>query len=366
MQDEQNPLTSDVQSNPVTPPTTTPETPFPAAGLPVNPPKKKKGLIIGIIIAGALVLFGGGAAAAYQFVYQNPEKVVTDALQGVITAKTMTSKGTLVYDQDGVKLSVAFNTKEDAVGAGEVGVDATIEVEGNTFDVKASGIVDKDGILYFKITEVKKLVDTYFAELGVTDTSFLDDLIAKVEDKWVRISSDDLKDLGVDTDATQTCVSDAYAAFKTDVKQQDELTQLYEKNRFIIVGESLGSKTIESVDSIGYAVTLEEAKFKEFYKGIGDTQLGKKIAECNDSVDFSDTSIFDSETNGETTDIKVWASRFGHQLSELELSGKSEDDASIKIVLNPTSNGQVTVEAPSDFVMLKDLVQDFQELFVTQ
>jgi hypothetical protein len=366
MQDEQNPLTSDMQSNTVAPVNTVPETPAPAAGLPVSPPKKKTGLIIGIIVAGALVLLGGGAAAAYQFIYQNPEKVVTDALQSVLTAKTLSSKGTLVYDQDGVKLSVTFNAKADDAGAGEVGVQAKIEAQGETFDVNASGLVDKDGIAYFKITDLKKLVDSYFTQLGVTDTSFLDALIAKVEGKWVRISDKAIKDLGVATEATQTCISDAYVSFKTDTKQQDELANLYEKNRFIIIGESLGSKTIDGVDSIGYAVSVDETKFKDFYKGIGDTQLGKAVVGCDDSIDFSDTSSLDSETDDGTTEVKVWASRFEHELSELELSGKSEDDTSVTIVWNPTFDKPVTIETPSDFVLLEDLMQDIQELFVAQ
>jgi flagellar basal body-associated protein FliL len=366
MQDEQNPLTTDIQSNPVTAPTTAPETP-PVAAMPsVNPPKKKKGLVIGIVIAAVVVLLAGGAAAAYQFIYQNPEKVVTDALQSVLTAKTLSTKGTIVYDQDDVKLFVTFNAKSDDAGAGEVGVEATIEAQGETFNVNASGLLDKDGLLYFKIKDVKKLVISYFSSLGVTDTSFLDDLIAKVDDKWIRISEDDINELSAEAGTTQACVTEAYASFKTDAKQQDELGKLYEKNRFIVIGESLGSKTIDGVDSIGYAVSVDDTKFKDFYKGIGDTQLGKKMVGCDDSIDFSDTSDFDSETSSDADVIKVWASRFGHQLSELELSGKSEDDASVKIVLNPTANKPVTIETPSVVVKLEDVMQDIQELFVAQ
>ena len=60
----------------------------------VKPPKKKKtGLIIGIIIAVLLVLSGIGVAIWYFAVYQNPENVVLDAVNNLITAKHVSPHG---------------------------------------------------------------------------------------------------------------------------------------------------------------------------------------------------------------------------------------------------------------------------------
>jgi len=348
-------------------PTTVPTTPVEGGVIgsgpaPVEePPKKKKGLKLAIIIAAAVVLLGGGGASAYQFWYQNPEKVVTDSIQSALFAKSLSSKGTIIYSEGDTKMSVAFDANANEAGAGEVAVKATIETGETSYTVDGAGLFDKDGAIFFKLNDLAKTINSLATQMGITDISAFDELIAKVDGNWIRISADDVSEYSKEYSETQTCFTDALKSLRTDAKQKDELADLYSAHRFITIGESLGSKSVDGVGSIGYAVSLDETKFKDFYKGMADTQLGKNIVACDNGIDFSDTEGISTEGTDDTkTEVNIWTSRFGHELTQVEVIATQTDDSKVNVTWNPIFNKPVTIESPKDFIKVKDLMADIQ------
>ena len=144
-----------------TPPTgPQPQPPTVLSASPQTPKKSRKGLIIGSIIAGALVLFGGGGVLAYNVWYQNPEKVIFDAITHAMTAKSATGKGEISLKSDEFALKVTF----DGENSGSDGrVNAKVKMEGESdgeslaIDVTASVLI-KGETLYFKLDNVQKTI----------------------------------------------------------------------------------------------------------------------------------------------------------------------------------------------------------------
>ena len=123
----------------------------------------KKKLILVSILAGAFVLLGGGVAA-YNLWYQNPEKVLSDALINAAKAKTITYTGAVdIVNLD--KTSLSYTSKletiklsfdgKSAAPTGELSAKLTVKYDGKNYDLTGSGLVDKDANLYVKLARLK-------------------------------------------------------------------------------------------------------------------------------------------------------------------------------------------------------------------
>ena len=329
-------------------------------GYPEPPKKKKKGLIAAIIIVAALALLGGGAAAAYNLWYQNPEKVVTDALGNMLKAKTIAYTGNFELKNDGTTVKIAIDGKNSDQSTGAVNVTADISTSGRTLNVKGSGLSDKDGNLYVKLSNVEEAFDTLLGSLGATSTTSnpYETLIEKIDDKWIKIAASDLKEFSKEAGDTQKCVTDAIKSIETDTKVKDEITSLYEKNRFIVVGDKLGSKD----GSLGYNVSVDADAANAFYTGIGSTEIGKKLVACDDSISFEANDDINDATREEPATLEVWVSRFTHELTEFNGTRTNVDDGDVSFVFKPVFNQAVTVEVPSDTTSLKEIIDEYEKL----
>lgn len=328
---------------------------------PQKMPKKKKYIIIGAIIVGALALLTAGTAAAYNLWYQNPNKVVMESIGSLLKSGTSTNK--IVFEmksKDGaVKISVDAKLAESP--ATETDVDATLSFSGKDYHVKGSTLTDKDGNLYFKIQDVKTLL-TQIAGSDV-DLSAFNNVITKIDGQWVKISADDLKSVNEDYGKTQTCTTNALKSLD-DKTVSNEIVDVYQKNQFLIVGNKIGVKDINGTASLGYAISFDGEKAKAFYVALGSTKFGKALTTCDSSYTFK-ASDLDSLTTKDATkgDIQIWASRFGHQLKEVDISAKDNDN-SASIIWNPTFVKGVTVAAPTTSVPLKDVITEVENILI--
>lgn len=338
-----------------------------AVAPPAGSPKKKRfALIAAIVAAGALVLLGGGSALAYNVWYQNPDKVVTDALVKAVTAKTLAGTGSIKVEQtNGYSMDLTFDGELNST---DTEINATLKYEADemTLDVKGAGYFSTDGNLYLKFENVRELVETYLTQFGVADTSAFDALITKVDGKWVQISSDDLSEFGDEYEKTQQCFNDAAKLVTENQAATKEITDLYLENKFIVIKESLGSKDIKGVGSLGYSLDGDAAKADAFGNGLKDTQLGKKLVECDDSISFDGLGeeIEKIENEGNNT-IELWVSRFGHEVTEINIHGEDPDqEAKGSIVLNPIFNKEVSLSAPTDTITVEELQTEIENAFM--
>lgn len=341
------------------------ETPAPMMASQTQPkaPNKKKKFIIGGIIAGAVLLLGGGTYAAYALWYQNPEKVLTDAVSNLIRAKTATYSGTLAMDTKDVKVRVVFDGKQASELNGEGNAKITLTSQGKDFVVNGSALVDKDGNLFFKVGNLKTILDDVLKQSGMTSSPF-DELVAKIDNKWIRVSADDLAEYDKDAGKAQTCLTDTMKKIQNDKAVHDSLVKAYENNKFVVIDSSLPGRTINGVDSMGYKLSLNNEAAKKFAEAVNEMQFMKDLQKCDSSfesfkLDASDMKSSTGTTSTETVEVSV--SRWSHEFTQLKVTGK-DDDASGEFILEPIFGKDVTVAAPTDFMTLKELQAEIEKV----
>ncbi len=334
------------------------------------PPKKskKKAFIIGGIIAGALALAVGGSAFAYTVWYQNPTKVVTDALLNAVTAKTVSSTASLDMKTKDYTVKIEASGRNTTDANSTVAVKVTLASEQINLTAQGEAIYSANGDIYLKVTDVAKLARSIEEQSNnQLSLNAFDDIIKKIDNKWVKISKSDLGDVNKEYEDMQTCVADISKKLESDGSfrktVENQTKKLYTENQFIVIGDSLGSKTVNGQLSLGYSLSGDTQKAKAFFKGFASTELGQKLKACNKDVDFeSFANDLKDEKDDAATKTEIWASQFGHVLTELRLSGE-KDGTSATFVLNPTFNTNEKITIPSESVSFSELKKDVEDLF---
>jgi hypothetical protein len=330
-------------------------------GLATPKPRSKKPLVIGLVVGGVLLLLGG-TAAAYQFWYQNPDKVVTDSIVTALTAKTVTYTGTVDTSGEAAKLKVEFDGKSNG-SALATHAKATITMGAANVVVDGDVQFSEKGDVYFKIKNAKDLSATFVQMMGGSSTPEIDALIAKVDNKWIKASAEDF---GMDEDgdaAKQSqCFEDVIGKFRTDRGLRDEVTGLYAKQRFITVKQSLGEKD----GNLGYKLDADQAKAKQFAASLKTTALYRELQKCDKDFKIDENDVAE-ESSDFVADVEIWANKWSHELTQVKVSGEAKDKSSKgAFVLNPVFSKEVTVASPSDAVPLSELQSDFEAIVTGQ
>lgn len=333
------------------------------------PKKSKKKWIISGIIALALALLVGGAAAAYAGWYQNPNKVLTDAFVNVLKAKSAVYTGTIdLTSKDTTspvkKAKITIEGKGNTVD-GEFHVAFEADYNGKNVVIAGSAIVDKDSTLYIKIKDIRKTLQSIAGGQMAIPAPY-DALITKIDNKWIKISPDDITQFDSKYKERQTCLTEAAERLMDDKDAMNEVATLYQNNTFIVVKEQLGSKN----GSLGYLVEGDTDKTKSFLKGLNDTKLFKEIQKCDASIKIDD-SMLNSSSSGLTTTpdgetrVKLWVDRWSHQLTNVTVEGKSST-ADGTISIDTQFDVPVTVEAPTTDIVTFDELKKEIEMIYTQ
>lgn len=331
----------------------------------VTSPKepRKTGLIVGIIAAAALVILGAGGVLAYNVWYQNPQKVITDAIMNAVTAKTTVFTGTIAVDNDDVKVGVEITAKANEASA-DLSAKLNVTYQEKQYTVDASAVYAESGDIYVKaenLSDVKSLAKEQFAAYDTTGAlnEAIDKIATKIDGIWIKISSKDLQTYSEEASAAQTCIADAINELKDDKEVTSEVSKLYEKNQFILVKKELGTKD----DSIGYEIESDETKAKTFAEGLKDTKAYKTLQDCDESftVDSDDLTAEASDLESTGT-VQIWVDAWSHQFTKIDISGKS-DGTQVNLSLLPIFNTPVTVDVPSTSTTLTQLQADITEIF---
>ncbi|MDR1033039.1 MAG: hypothetical protein LBL84_03465, partial [Candidatus Nomurabacteria bacterium] len=269
-----------------------------------SPPKKKRrvGLIVGIIAASLVLLLGVSSTLVYALWYQNPEKVVLDAVTNAIRASS-------------VKVTGEFELKNSGSdnGSGVDSVKLTLSEKGNiaTYDVnaelaitladhdkplvlKGGAILSSEGDIYIKLTGVKDLVEAYIdaykesienlqSEIDVDVTKYTDrydsiyasieKLAKKVDGEWWRISAKDLSGDYEEYSKRQECLTKVAKQLESDSTMRSDLSDLYSKYRFITIKDELGEKD----GNFGYKIEGDTKTATKFLNGLNGTLIYKAL-----------------------------------------------------------------------------------------
>ena len=329
---------------------------------PAQPKKSRKKLLIGGIIAGVLVILGGGSALAYTFWYQNPEKVVTDAVVGAIQAKTVTYTGSLTAEGD-FKLKVELTGANNAATSDLV-AKITFPIENKEYTLEAAARFDDKSDLYVKVKNIDKLAGAYRSALPPESAGAVDQLIAKINDRWIKVSTGDLAQFDEAASKKQKCVSDAIKKYYQDDKAMTEVADVYKKNKFITIEQKLNGKP----GNLGYTLKEDEKKSEAFFKGLKDTKVYKTLNECDPEFNIEEKEAAEQTVSDETQEntVELWVDQWTHQITELKASSKDKKDTKNSVigVLRPKFNEKVTVETPKNSVTLKQLQAEIEELMM--
>lgn len=320
---------------------------------PLPQPKKNMRLLIGLILT-ALAILGLGLTYAYW--YQNPNKVVSDALINAINAKSLTYTGTAT-NAGATKTDITFDGGGSSEG-GTLNAKLVFDTQAKKYSLAGEAVVNKSGDLYFKVKDIDELVNNYRSAIPVNSQKLFDQVIAKVNDKWIKISSDDLKNYNADIAKVQKCTTEAMKKIQDDKTVKSELTTIYKKHPFITIDKSLGSKD----GSLGYTLSASSDTSKAFAKEYKNTSLYKTLVECDSSFTIKDDDLFkDTKTSDNTTKVDVWVDQWTHRISKVALNDNTKSGAS-DIVIEPKFNQPVTITTPKDTTTLEQLQKDVQQL----
>lgn len=336
----------------------------------LKPNKKKLGrkkLVAAIIIAVLLAIFGG-AYAAYALWYNTPAKVTDDALKSVMTAKSATFSGKLEFAapaSEGVtgQVTLDFDGQSDEQNS-QINVKSKINLPPFSVDFGTSFITSGAGDIYFKIDNAKGILNNYAAMLG-GDASAFKGVTDMLDNKWVKVTQADLKELNPDGDDQQlTCLQKAVTDFNNNKAQQDQLFKAFTDNRFVTVGKQLGSAKIGNSMSNGYELAFDNQKAESFGKAAEQTDFVKALNKCVGDQATNESS--ESKSEGATPDVKleVWADQWSHQMTRFKVTTEDEEVGKVTFNIDQQLNKPVKVTLPTDNVtQFKDLKAEFEKLF---
>lgn len=337
---------------------------------PASPAKKRplKLIIAAILVAVGIVLIGG-SVFGYQVWYQNPDKVVHDAIINALKAKTGTAQGSITYTSDDFKMDIKLGSKS-AEGGEEFTLDTTLTVTNDgtdqEFNATGTGRLVED-TLYVKISGVQSIVEDTAAQSFGQIPEYAAGIFEKIEDRWISIKASDYQEVSGDIANQQDCTFDLIEKIKTDTTMTDEVAELYRDNQVIIVEEELGSKDVNGVDSFGYKVAIDREAAALFATGLENTAYGKALMDCSEDIDFTEIAEDITAEVPENTDepvTELWVSKLGHEITGIAIYGQSNGTDELNISLQPTFTNDVSVEIPEGATSLKTVLEEIQEVIM--
>ena len=364
--------------SPTTPPS--PMQPLPTAFQ--QPPKKKRtGLIVGIVLGSIAVIGIITAVLLYFLWWQNPQKAVTDALVGAVTAQKSITEGTIKVKSKDFTVDVAMKSSTDAPKSS---FDTTVKMSGEQLgelgqvELKLAGAMDEKGTIYLKADGIQKILDSVIdlmMEMGAGSGASQSELrqyeqqlkqgfepiVKKIDGQWLKISMDDF-----DVDKETKCMTDVMTEIQNDPKLMKEAAGIYRKHPFIVIKDG---KVESRNGATGYEIDLvkmNDGSGKEFADAMGDSEIVKKFKSCTDGSSSEDGYRFEDSTStggddlAKNTQVRIWVSPFSHKLTEVEIENKS-DDVTTTMSYKFNIGKADTIEIPSDAKSAKDVMEEVGE-----
>ena len=316
-------------------------------------PARKRGIFAGLI---ALIIVLIAAALTYAYVYQNPTKVVSDGIMQALNSRSVVYMGTFT-NTSGNKITVDFNGGADTQG-GSVDMKLNLTALNKKYTIDGSGLLSDKGDLYFKIKNIDELVQNYRKSVPAASQGLFDQILAKINDKWIKISSDDLKSYSPEVATAQRCLTDAFKRMQSDETLRSEAVMAYKQHPFIVIEKTLGSKD----GSLGYLLSIDSAKAKSFATAFRATALYKTLHACDKNLELKVDDLKSDRPLNQNVNVELWVNNWTHQITKVVVADK-KNTTSLSVLLS--FNKSASVAAPRESTTLEQLQKDVQELLVS-
>ncbi len=339
-------------------------------------PKKKVGLIVGII-SGVLILILAIAAALLYFLWwQNPQKIVTDAVVNTMTTKKAVVNGKMIVIANNSKIELNIKSAADSPKTKtDVEVKITLKNVSKTVNLKAAVVTDQDGTIYIKLDGMRKLVESVVSlaiEANVPSSAYetspsfkqqieavkkqiisqLEEKMSKIDGKWLKTTAEDIANNNTDI----KCSAEIVKKLQNDSKARKEIADIYRQNSFLIIKDT---KLDDRNGGRGFEIDLNSdeavAKAKDFSKALESTSIGKNIKNCTKDVRHNNGSV--NKTGKSNGTLKIWADVNSHALKAVEIKGKGKD-SSASLSLDIDTNKTESIDIPSNAASLKSVVEE--------
>jgi hypothetical protein len=316
-------------------------------------PRSKKIFLLGGI---GLILILIILALIYTYWYQNPKKVVADGVVQALNAKSVSYKGTFTAKSTS-NVEVQFNGAA-AVKGGSVDMKLTLASLDKKYTIDGSGLLNDKGDVYFKIKNIDDLAQNYRKAIPATSQGLFDQIVAKINDKWIKISSEDLKSYSADVATTQKCMTEAFKKMQNDETVRSEVVAIYKRYPFIVIDKTLGSKD----GSLGYLLNIDQNKAQSFMVAFRGTALYKSLHACDKSLVLDIGDSKSGTTMNQNGIFEVWIDSWTHHITKVVVADKSK---TTNLTVSPSFNKPVSVTTPSKSTTLEQLQKDVQELLIS-
>lgn len=308
--------------------------------------RDRKKLII--IVAAALVVLLGGFYAVYALWYNNPNKVVADALTHLVTTKQGDVKADLTLHTGSADVKFAGNLQVAESGDGRMTGNLDVKIGEETLSTSGEVVATKEN-LYVKVNDARKLANSFYQAFAGQDVpAEFNNLLNLVDGKWVVITSKEYFEMSGNKDAQKQseCVDKVYTTFQTDKKQQGELANAYQKNQFIVVKKTLPTEAVNGASSLHYELSVDSGKFKSFSTAAQQTSVFKALDAC-----YGGELAKSLQQNGDATSnelsggkLELWVDQWSHKPTKLSYSsGETGQNASIVTTFNLGKAQTITV-----------------------
>lgn len=361
------PATSDVNasSNPVqdqpapsiadTEPVTTPA--------PIEPgstaKKSKKPWIVATAVVVALI--SSGVAGALW--WSSPQKTFDDVANTQTVIKGGTVKGSItVTPSTGTNVKISYDAK---IRGKVTNTALDISADAGMMKLNMTGGVASDASnnVYFKVNNIRKTLTSFAGGNSSLIENYYGTIIDKVDGKWVQVTAADLKELSKDSGVDTACVMDKISGLFENSAYQKSLAELYSKNKYISIKETLGSEQINGKDSHHYLLAIDNAKAKSYTNAVKETQWFKDFKTCYTDQAKAEEIFTEESSSSDAKDprVELWIDKWSHLPTKFVVT---QDQDGSKIVMDGvmTFNDNQAVETPKAETQFKDLQKEMEKL----
>jgi hypothetical protein len=329
--------------------------------------KAPKKIFSGMMIVFIVVVFLCSSLVGANYFYQQPQKVLADSIVNLVTTRAGVYEAVMDINVPDSKVSgkITITAKQSQTSAsGSFSATLALTLDGKAYNVNGSAMMVSNGDLYVKFGGLADVISQAETSLGVALSTNLktaiDNLIANIDNVWIRLSSDDLKGYSDTLATSKDCLNETLTKYKNDSSAINEIASQYNKHQFVILDNNLGFEG----GSFGYDVRVDNSKLKDFMVGFKTTKYYASLHECDSSFTI-DTNNMSTKNDTSKVDadnyFHLWVDFLSHRVTKVETSSKN-GTSTLKATITPKYDEKVEVTAPKSSISLTQLQQYIGEL----
>ena len=372
-------------SNDASPAQTAPASQSDAAATPKQPmSRRKKKLIIMSVLGAITTILIITAALLYFLWWQSPRKMVEDALFGALTSpqSSITINNSIAMSSqsnDAITLQGTLNRQGQQM---ELQVSATVRGLGVEKPPKLTltGVVTENGQVYVKAKDIKEAINEYIRSDDRDLANLLPDkqqqvadvhrrmkeagekIVKELDNQWVQLTTSG------NSANIVSCVMKGITKPSRDSAARQELSQFYQKHRFIQV-----KKSIEDRDGAkGFEIGFDGQAIRDdsFAHDLLELSMFKDIAkDCQaDSRSMANALKFivtqaagDLASSENSGSMRLWVDPLSHQLRQSE-AAHTIGGTKLKSHSAVDFNKKVTITAPKQAKSLDEALAVLKSL----